>query len=36
MMIGAGINYRTTRNITEFALKYYQYKHLLQKGGGEL
>lgn len=36
MVIGAGINYRTTRNITDFALKYYQYKHLLQKGGGEL
>lgn len=36
MAIGTGINYRTTRNMTEFALKYYQYKHLLQKNGGEL
>ncbi|MFS0645557.1 EcsC family protein [Siminovitchia sp. 179-K 8D1 HS] len=36
MVIGAGINYRATRKITDFALKYYQYKHLLQKNGGEL
>jgi hypothetical protein len=36
MVLGAGINYRTTKNITDFALKYYQYKHLWQKKGGVL
>ena len=31
--IGAGMNYRTTRKVTHFAIKYYQYKHLLEKSG---
>jgi len=31
--IGAGINYRTTRKVTHFAKKYYQYKYLLEKSG---
>lgn len=33
MAIGAGINYKTTRKITDFTLKYYQYKYLLIKSG---
>ncbi|RWR07747.1 EcsC family protein [Siminovitchia fortis] len=33
MAIGAGVNYKTTRKITDFTLKYYQYKHLLIKSG---
>ncbi|WP_318246791.1 EcsC family protein [Bacillus norwichensis] len=33
MAVGAGVNYRTTRKITDFTLKYYQYKHLLIKSG---
>lgn len=32
--IGAGVNYQTTRKVTRFALKYYQYKHLYGKSGG--
>lgn len=32
--IGAGVNYQTTRKVTRFALKYYQYKHLYVKRGG--
>lgn len=36
MGIGAGYNYKTTRDITKFAVKYYQFKHLFLKGGGEL
>ncbi|WP_233713333.1 EcsC family protein [Lederbergia citri] len=31
--IGAGMNYRTTRKVTHFAVKYYQYKYLLEKSG---
>lgn len=31
LAIGAGVNYQTTRKVTDFALKYYQYKHLLAK-----
>lgn len=31
--IGAGMNYQTTRQVTDFAKKYYQYKHLLEKNG---
>lgn len=31
--IGAGFNYKTTRRITDFTLKYYQFKHLLVKSG---
>ena len=34
MAIGAGVNYQCTRKVTNFALKYYQYKHLLEKNGG--
>ncbi|MCJ7839728.1 EcsC family protein [Lederbergia sp. NSJ-179] len=34
VMIGAGVNYQTTRKVTRFALKYYQYKHLYEKSGG--
>ncbi|GIN98558.1 hypothetical protein J6TS1_44280 [Siminovitchia terrae] len=33
MAVGAGVNYKTTRKITDFTLKYYQYKHLLIKSG---
>ncbi|MEK3890395.1 EcsC family protein [Bacillus sp. FSL K6-3431] len=33
MAVGAGVNYNTTRKITHFAVKYYQYKHLLEKNG---
>ncbi|MBS4208766.1 EcsC family protein [Bacillus sp. FJAT-50079] len=33
MAVGAGMNYNTTRKITNFALKYYQYKYLLEKNG---
>ncbi|MFK4997484.1 EcsC family protein [Bacillus sp. N9] len=33
MAVGAGMNYNTTRKITNFAVKYYQYKHLLEKNG---
>lgn len=29
--IGSGMNYCTTRNITKFAMNYYQYKHLYKK-----
>ncbi|HLR70189.1 MAG TPA: EcsC family protein [Pseudogracilibacillus sp.] len=29
--IGSGMNYCTTRNITKFAINYYQYKHLHEK-----
>ncbi|GIN58837.1 hypothetical protein J8TS2_31560 [Lederbergia ruris] len=36
IMIGAGVNYQTTRKITRFALKYYQYKHLYEKSTGNL
>ncbi|MBS4199978.1 EcsC family protein [Bacillus sp. FJAT-49732] len=31
--IGAGMNYRSTRKVTHFAIKYYQYKYLLEKNG---
>ncbi|MBS4222732.1 EcsC family protein [Lederbergia citrea] len=33
LAIGAGVNYQTTRKVTDFALKFYQYKHLLDKNG---
>ncbi|HEY4554320.1 MAG TPA: EcsC family protein [Bacillaceae bacterium] len=33
MAVGAGVNYRTTRKVTDFAIKYYQYKHLWEKSG---
>ncbi|CAM3919558.1 EcsC family protein [Lederbergia lenta] len=33
MAIGAGVNYNTTRQVTQFAVKYYQYKHMLEKNG---
>ncbi|GIN74732.1 ABC transporter substrate-binding protein [Bacillus sp. J14TS2] len=36
IMIGAGVNYQTTRKITRFAIKYYQYKHLYEKHHGSL
>lgn len=32
-VIGSCLNYKTTREITDLALKYYQYKHLLIKKG---
>src|SRR5690606_16371411 len=31
MAAGACINYQTTRRVTNFAIKYYQFKHLLRK-----
>ncbi|KMY55056.1 ABC transporter substrate-binding protein [Bacillus sp. FJAT-27231] len=31
LVIGAGTNYRMTKNMTEFAEKYYQYRWLLEK-----
>lgn len=31
IMIGAGMNYRHTRHVTEFATKYYQYRFLNEK-----
>ena len=31
MAIGAGTNYGTTRNISEFAQKFYQYRYLYEK-----
>ncbi|UAC47560.1 EcsC family protein [Bacillus aquiflavi] len=34
MAVGAGANYQLTRNVTEFAHKYYQYRFLLEKHGG--
>ncbi|MCM3111108.1 EcsC family protein [Lederbergia lenta] len=33
MAIGAGVNYNTTKQVTQFAVKYYQYKHMLEKNG---
>ncbi|MCP3741155.1 EcsC family protein [Rossellomorea sp. BNER] len=33
MGIGAGVNYRFTRNITNYAEKFYQYRYLLKKKG---
>lgn len=33
MAIGAGANYKLTRKVTDFSLRYYQYKHLLLKSG---
>ncbi|MDM5208777.1 EcsC family protein [Cytobacillus kochii] len=33
MAIGAGTNYQLTRNVTDFAHKYYQYRYLLNKSG---
>ncbi|MCY9005747.1 EcsC family protein [Peribacillus frigoritolerans] len=31
MAIGAGANYQMTRNVSEFAQKFYQYRYLLEK-----
>lgn len=31
MAIGAGMNYQTTRKVTHFAMKYYQFKYLYKK-----
>jgi hypothetical protein len=31
MAIGAGSNYQMTRNVSEFAQKFYQYRYLLEK-----
>ncbi len=36
IMIGAGVNYQTTRKVTRFAIKYYQYKHLYEKNSSSL
>jgi hypothetical protein len=33
MVIGAGMNYQFTRQVTEFAHKYYQYRYLRDKEG---
>jgi len=34
MSIGASLNYQSTRKITHFAIKFYQYKYLLEKSEG--
>lgn len=36
MAIGAGVNYQTTRKVSEFAQKFYQYRHLYEGKGTEL
>ncbi|WP_342614279.1 EcsC family protein [Peribacillus frigoritolerans] len=35
MAIGAGSNYQMTRNVSEFAQKFYQYRYLLEKKADE-
>lgn len=35
MAIGAGVNYQTTRKISEFVQKFYQYRYLYEKNGQE-
>jgi EcsC protein family len=34
IMIGAGVNYRITRQVTEFANKFYQYRLISEKSNG--
>lgn len=35
MGVGAVVNYRLTRRVSEFALRFYQYRYLLEQEGGE-
>lgn len=35
MVVGATLNYQLTRQVTEFALRFYQYRYLLEQGEWE-